>query len=63
MRTDDPIRDAENYANREPETIGDCEACGRPIYSGDAYYDIKGILIHDEFECYHDWLSQFKQYE
>ena len=62
MRTNDPVHDAEEYASREQEIIGNCVVCGEPIHAGEVYYDIKGELVHDDFDCTQDWLSDYKVY-
>ena len=64
MSRDEPERDAEDYASREPEIIGYCTCCKEPIYKWDDYYKITEIsndlVLHDD--CGLDWLRQFKKY-
>lgn len=60
MKTDDPIRDAENHANREVPEVGICEVCHEPIHPWEDYYDVEGTLLHDD--CGLDWLKQYKHY-
>ncbi|GIM28430.1 hypothetical protein CPJCM30710_10960 [Clostridium polyendosporum] len=40
--------------------IGECECCNSGIMPWEDYYDIEGILIHDD--CGVDYLQQFKKY-
>lgn len=44
---DDPVRDAEEYANRELPVIGKCEYCNEDILSWETHYNVEGLLLHD----------------
>lgn len=41
------------------ERIGTCDACSDPIYKSDDYYDIDGVLLHED--CLTDWAAQYKK--
>lgn len=44
----------------EGEPVGDCEWCKSEIMGWDDYYDIEGVLVHDD--CILDYLRQYKKY-
>jgi len=43
----------------EPEFAGECAECGDLIYKHEDYYDIDGMLLHEE--CLTDWAAQYKK--
>ena len=57
---DDPVLDAEDYANRSYPTVGTCECCQMPIYEGLSYIDMGGVLFHNEIECIVSYCREFK---
>lgn len=59
---DDPVADAEDWAEHEPKISGYCESCKKAIYKGESYYDIEGELLCDDFGCTDSWLRRFKKY-
>lgn len=55
-------RAQEQYDNQLPDEeiiFNICDVCGEEIYVGDEYYDIDGIIIHDE--CLKDWAKEYKK--
>ena len=42
---------------KEPEYIGECEACGGEITEDHEYYDIGGELVH--YDCLSIWARRF----
>lgn len=58
LRTDDPVADAEYYANRNDDIVGYCEQCGSPIYKGLSYIAMDNILLHDEHDCIMDYVRE-----
>ena len=44
---------------REPEYIGNCEHCSDVIYDDEDYYDIDGVLLHED--CLKDWADEYKR--
>ena len=58
FRTADPVADAEAYASREPEVIGECSFCHEPIYCYEDHYNIDDeVILHED--CGMDWLNQY----
>ena len=62
--SDDPVRDADRYdmemhRQRERCRRGSCACCGEAIYGYEDYYDIDGILLHED--CLTDWAYQYKK--
>ena len=54
MRSDDPVKDAEYWANRaDPRPlIGHCEICGAPLHSSCEGWDADdGFLIDGDAVC------------
>lgn len=48
---DDPVADAEDYAQRGPFAIGHCEECGDRIYRDVSHIEMDGIYLCDDTEC------------
>jgi len=47
-------------ARKENEPLGQCEWCCGEIDSWEDYYDIDGVLVHDD--CVLNYLRQYKKY-
>lgn len=56
---DDPVADAEEYANRPTPIVGRCVECGKAIATWEIRYEIQGDLICDD--CIYEWLAQFRK--
>ena len=47
-------------ARKENEPLGQCEWCCGEIDSWEDYYDIDGVLVHED--CVLSYLRQYKKY-
>lgn len=47
-------------SREEGESIGKCVCCRTDIMNYEDYYDIDGLLVHDD--CGIDFLNEFKKY-
>ena len=54
---DDPVKDAQDHANRDMPSIGVCEHCGKAIYSWEDHYDMDGVLLH--YDCEFEYMKKF----
>lgn len=45
------------WTTREPEreVVGECAACGEPIYAGEAIRRDEGHMIHNNKTCLTEW--------
>lgn len=64
-RTDDPVRDAERYAEHLEEISRTmehltCIYCGRPIYPGDGFYELEGNVVCED--CLLDYAQRLKKH-
>lgn len=62
--TDDPVADfkrwdGEMHRRQERCRRGRCLHCGEDIYDYEDYYDVDGILLHED--CLFDWAAQYKK--